>query len=162
MLDVGTGVAALACAYAECLPQLEVVGIDVLARPLSIARELVLPTSPARDRVTLRQQDVATLTETETYDLAWLPLPFIGADRVEQAVDRVVVALKQGGCVLLPHGRYGDDPAEDALNRLKSLAYGGSTLDTAAVLDLAAAHSLQAWTVPMPPGAPAMVLGTKR
>ena len=41
MLDVGTGVAAMAVAYAELFPRLTVVGIDVMPRVLAMAEETV-------------------------------------------------------------------------------------------------------------------------
>ena len=53
-LDVGTGVAALAVAYAELFPRLTVVGIDVLPRVLALAGQTVAaefgrrPGRPAR------------------------------------------------------------------------------------------------------------------
>ena len=76
MLDVGTGVAALAASYAELFPELTVVGIDVLPRVLALAEDL-LRTSPVADRVILREQDVSGLTDEATYALAWLPAPFV-------------------------------------------------------------------------------------
>ena len=53
MLDVGTGVAALAVAYAELFPRLTVVGIDVLPRVLALAAQTVAASSVG-DRVVLR------------------------------------------------------------------------------------------------------------
>ena len=62
MLDVGTGVAAMAVAYAELFPELTVVGLDVLPRVLALAATTVAASQVA-DRVVLREQDVATLDE---------------------------------------------------------------------------------------------------
>src|SRR6476620_9165419 len=53
MLDVGTGVAAMAVAYAELFPRLTVVGIDVLPRVLRLAQRTVAASS-VNDRVVLR------------------------------------------------------------------------------------------------------------
>jgi len=66
MLDVGTGVAAMAVAYAELFPQLTVVGIDVMPRVLALAEQTVAASSVS-DRIILRQQDVISLDEPETY-----------------------------------------------------------------------------------------------
>jgi methylase of polypeptide subunit release factors len=74
MLDVGTGVAAMAVAYAELFPQLTVVGIDVMPRVLALAEQTVAASSVS-DRIILRQQDVISLDEPETYAFAWLPAP---------------------------------------------------------------------------------------
>ena len=74
MLDVGTGVGALAVAYAEVFSELTVVGIDVLPRVLALAGATVAASSVA-GRVVLREQDVGALDEPDTYSLAWLPAP---------------------------------------------------------------------------------------
>jgi methylase of polypeptide subunit release factors len=68
MLGTRTGTGGLAVAAAEALPQVTVVGLDVLPRVLALA-EQVRAASPAADRVVLRQQDVTTLHEQDTYDL---------------------------------------------------------------------------------------------
>lgn len=65
MLDVGTGVAAMAIAYAELFPALTVVGLDVLPRVLEHAAA-TLAASEVRDRVLLREQDVSSLDEVAT------------------------------------------------------------------------------------------------
>jgi SAM-dependent methyltransferase len=76
MLDVGTGIGALAIGFAQTFPQLCVTGIDVLPRVLDLARAQVAA-SPVASRVQLRLQDVADLTDEACYDLAWLPAPFV-------------------------------------------------------------------------------------
>ena len=57
MLDIGTGVGALAVAFARVFPQLHVLGIDVLDRPLELARQNIAASDVA-GRVTVRKQDV--------------------------------------------------------------------------------------------------------
>jgi hypothetical protein len=100
MLDVGTGVAALAVAYAELFPRLTVVGIDVLPRVLALAAQTVSASSVA-DRVILREQDVSSLDEPETYAFAWVPAPFLPASGLAAGVERVVDALRPGGWLML-------------------------------------------------------------
>ncbi len=80
MLDVGTGVGALAVAYAEQLPQLTVTGIDVSSRVLALGRDYVAGT-PVADRVHLRERDVTAIEEEAAYDLAWLPAPLCRPSR---------------------------------------------------------------------------------
>lgn len=70
MPDVGTGVAALAVAYAELFPQLTVVGIDVMPRVLAMAEQTVAQSSVG-DRIILREQDVMLLDDPE-------PMPWRG------------------------------------------------------------------------------------
>jgi SAM-dependent methyltransferase len=161
MLDVGTGVGALAVAYAEQFPALNVVGIDVLPRVLALARAAVAE-HPARDRVVLREQDVATLDEPETYALAWLPAPFVPPQPLQAGVDRLSTAVVPGGWVVVGHGRFTGDPLDDAVNRFKTVAYGGTALDdaqAAALLGEAGFEDVR--TVPTPPGAPALTVGRR-
>ncbi|MFI6936838.1 methyltransferase [Streptomyces sp. NPDC050287] len=76
ILDIGTGIAALALALAEAYPRTEVVGIDVMERVLELARkELADTRTEAADRVTLRHADVVGIAERAAYDLVWLPHP---------------------------------------------------------------------------------------
>ena len=92
MLDVGTGVAALAASYAELFPELTVVGIDVLPRVLAMAEDLLLA-SPVADRVILREQDVIELTDQSTFALAWLPAPFVPEAAMQAGVPRIARSL---------------------------------------------------------------------
>ena len=57
-------------------PAPAVVGIDVLPRAVDLARQLVDERGLDR-RFEVRQQGVEDLDDTESYDLAWLPAPFI-------------------------------------------------------------------------------------
>ena len=161
MLDVGTGVAALAVAYAELFPALTVVGIDVLPRVLALA-ETTRAGHPAGHRVVLREQDVATLDEPDTYALAWLPAPFVPAEPLRVGVDRIRTALVPGGWLVLGHGRFTGEPLDDAVSRFKTVAYGGTALDdvqAAALLRDAALEDVR--SVPTPPGAPALTVGRR-
>jgi predicted O-methyltransferase YrrM len=161
MLDVGTGVAALAVAYAELFPGLTVVGIDVMPRVLALA-ERTVASSSASDRIILRQENVQDLDEHETYDFAWLPAPFIPEAALSAGVARVVDSLRPGGWLMLGHGKYGGSAANDAVSRFKTIAYGGTALngDEAAVL-LRTSSLVDVRTVPTPTGAPAITVGRK-
>lgn len=161
MLDVGTGVAALAVAYAELFPELSVVGIDVLPRVLEMARKLVV-TSGVADRVVLRHQDVAGLTDEDSFALAWLPAPFVPEPALRAGVPRVARALIPGGWVTLGHGKLGDDPVDEALTRFKTICYGGTPLDDQQAQDLLqGAGLIEVRTVPTPPHAPAITVGRR-
>jgi hypothetical protein len=161
MLDVGTGVAGLAVSFAEHFPALTVVGIDVLPRVLALAAHTVAA-STVEDRVILRQQDVGTLQEPDTYVFAWVPAPFLPEQALREGVFRVVDALVAGGWLMLGHGKYAGTPAEDALLRFKTIAYGGTALDDDQAEELLRNAQLgDVRTVPTPAGSPAITLGRK-
>ena len=161
MLDVGTGVAALAASYAELFPELTVVGIDVLPRVLALAEDL-LRSSPVADRVVLREQDVSELTDEATFALAWLPAPFVPEGALRAGLPRVVRALVPGGWLIVGHGKFADDPLDDALTRFKTVSYGGTPLSNPQAQGLLAEAGLaEVTTVPTPAGAPAITVGRR-
>jgi hypothetical protein len=161
MLDVGTGVAAMAVAYAELFPELTVVGLDVLPRVLALGASAVAASRVA-DRVVLREQDVATLDEEATYALAWLPAPFLPEAALRAGTPRVARAMAPGGWVMLAHGKFADAPVDNAVTRFKTVAYGGTALDDEQAQRLLRDAGLQdVTTPPTPPGAPAITVGRK-
>jgi protein-L-isoaspartate O-methyltransferase len=161
MLDVGTGVGALAVAFARVFPQLQVLGIDVLDRPLELARRNIAASDVAA-RVTVRRQDVAEFTDDAGFDLAHFPAPFIPRLAVQAGLPRVAAALRPGGWVFVGRGKFGGTPAEDALTRLKTLVYGGTPLDEAEASDLLRAAGLTSVRpFPTPEGAPGITIGQK-
>lgn len=161
ILDVGTGVGALALAYAEAFPAARVVGIDVSERALGLAAATVAA-SPAGERVELRRADVAELEDEQGFDLAWVPAPFVPEPALRRGVGRVAAALRPGGWIMLGHGRYGADPVDDALNRFKTTAFGGTPLDDGeAEAMLTAAGFGRVVHAPTPPGAPAVALARR-
>jgi hypothetical protein len=161
MIDVGTGVAGLAVSYAEVFPELTVVGIDVLARVLALARETVAA-SPVADRVVLREQDVATLDEPDTYALAWLPAPFVPEAPLRLGVLQLRNALVPGGWLVMGHGKYAGNPVEDAVGRFKTVAFGGTALDDGQAAGLLREAGLEdVHSMPTPAGAPALTVGRR-
>jgi SAM-dependent methyltransferase len=161
MLDVGTGVAALAASYAELFPELTVVGIDVLPRVLALAEEL-LRTSPVADRVVLREQDVSELTDDAAFALAWLPAPFVPEAALRAGVPRIVRSLLPGGWLIVGHGKLAGDPLDVALTRFKTVSYGGTPLSDAQAQSLLhEAGLVDVATMPTPEGAPAITVGRR-
>jgi SAM-dependent methyltransferase len=162
MLDVGTGVGAMAVAFARVFPHLHVLGIDVLDRPLELARQNIAASDVAA-RVTVRKQDVADFTDGTGFDLAWLPAPFVSRPAVRAGLPRVAAALRPGGWVFVGRGKFGGTPAEDARTRLKTLVYGGTPLDEAEAAGLLRGAGLTSVRpVPTPDGAPGITIGQKR
>lgn len=161
MLDVGTGIAALAVAWAETFPQLTVVGLDVLPRVLAMAADTVAASS-VQGRVILREQDVADLDEEDTYALAWLPAPFLPETVLREGIKRATRALVPGGWVMLGHGKFGSDPLDNAVGRFKTVVYGGTALeDEGARAMLSDAGLTEVFTQRTPPGVPALTYGRK-
>jgi precorrin-6B methylase 2 len=162
MLDVGTGVGAIARGFASAFPALEVTGIDVAERVLSLGQRL-LETSPANGRVVLRRQSVAEVDEVEAYDLAWVPAPFVPSEALYDGLDRCARSLRPGGWLLIGHAKLtGAAPLQEALTRWKTLAYGGTALDDQQAADaLRDVGLLDVMTMPTPPGAPAITVGRK-
>jgi protein-L-isoaspartate O-methyltransferase len=161
MLDVGTGIGALAIGYAQTFPQLHVTGIDVMPRVLELARAH-LETSPVASRVELRHQDVAALTDEAGYDLAWIPAPFVPEAALSAGIARVVDALRPGGLLVVGHGTLDGTDLQNAITRFKTVAYGGTSLDGPSARNLLSQHDLTAvQTVLTPPGAPRMTVGRR-
>ena len=161
MLDIGTGVAAMAVGFAHVFPQLHVLGIDILDRALDLARQAIASSDVAA-RVTVCKQDVADFTGDTGFDLAFLPAPFISQPAVHSGLPRVAAALHPGGWLMVGHGKFGGTPVEDALTRLKTITYGGAPLDEAAASQLLRDAGLtSARTLPTPRGAPAITIGQK-
>jgi Methyltransferase small domain len=69
LLDVGTGVGAIALEAAARCPSLSVVGIDIWEPALALARVNVAA-SPDAARIEIRAQDVTSLDEVASYTLA--------------------------------------------------------------------------------------------
>ena len=161
MLDVGTGVAAGAVAFAQQFPQLHVLGIDILDRALDLARQAIAA-SDAAARVSVRKHYFADCADDAGFDVAWLPAPFFALPALRSGMPRVAAALRTGGWLIVGHGKFGGTPVQDALTRLKTIAYGGTPLDEGAACHLLRNAGLTSvWPVPTPPGAPAITIGQK-
>ena len=161
MLDVGTGVGALAVAFAQVFPQLHLLGIDVIDRPLELARQNIAASDVAA-RVRVRKQDVAGFTDDTGFDLAYLPAPFVPRSALQAGLPRVAAALRPGGWVFVARGKFDGTPAENALTRLKTLVYGGTPVDEAEASDLLRSAGLTSVRpVPTPDGAPGITIGQK-
>lgn len=161
MLDIGTGVGALAVSFAEAFPQLHVLGIDVLDRALALARQAIAA-SGAAARVTVCNMDVADFADDTGFDVAWLPAPFIPQPALSAGLPRVTAALRSGGWLMVGHGKFGGTAIEDAVTRLKTIAYGGTPLDEATACRLLRDAGLTSVRpVPTPRGAPAITIGQR-
>jgi SAM-dependent methyltransferase len=99
ILDVGTGTGWLAIALAEAYPEARVVGIDIFAPALELARANVSAAN-LDARIELRQQDALDVANTAEFSATWLPLPFLPAAIVPAVLEAVRGSLRPGGCLV--------------------------------------------------------------
>ena len=185
-LDIGVGVAELAAAFCEAMPNARVVGIDVLPRVLALAQQTITARG-LRDRLEVRLVAVQELTDVAKFDLAWMPAPFLPEEVFPVGLRRVHDALRSGGwpastsapprrrlfrpCSTPPvpqpdrvgAGRFDDDALATSVTRWKTLRSGGTPLtpdDARASLDSAGFVEIR--ELPTPPGAPALYAARKK
>jgi SAM-dependent methyltransferase len=160
MLDVGTGVAALALEAAAQRPSLRIVGIDIWEPALALARANVAA-SPHAGRIQVRTQDVTRFDEVAAYTLAWLPAPFLSLAVAQAALDRLVVALAPGGYLVVGLYLPPADAVGAALAALRLTRSGGHVWESSAMEAELSARGLSAVeTGPGPPGV-TFVLGRR-
>jgi SAM-dependent methyltransferase len=123
-LDSGVGVAALSIEMARLWPSLHVVGIDQWAPALALARDRVRAAGLAT-RIELREQAGEELSDTDAFDLAWIPGAFVSEEASRALVQRIFRALRPGGWLLFAMVRSRHDPLTDALTRLRTSLFGG-------------------------------------
>lgn len=138
-LDVGTGTGWLSIATARMFPNLDVVGLDVFDAALALARANVA-SEGLEGRIDLRLQDVAELDEVDAYDIVWLPLPFLPAAVVPQAVAAASRALRPGGWILPGTFAGPDDRLSLLLTDLRIVRSGGHPWQTDEMLTMLADH----------------------
>ena len=153
LLDVGVGVAELACAFCRAVPGANVVGIDPLPRAIELAAA-TLARHGLAGRIELRCQGVQALEDDQVFDLAWLPLPFIPAAAVHEGLPRVLRALRPGGWLLLPGSTF-QPGAKDEIARWQVHLTGGTMLSDGERGELLQAAGFESPTpLNTPPGAP--------
>jgi hypothetical protein len=91
---------------------------------LDIARKN-LAQSGVADRVELRLQRVEHLDDKTIFTLAWLPGPFIDANIVATALERIYRALMPGGWLIFGLHPRPTDALGDALTNLRIVRSGG-------------------------------------
>jgi len=136
ILDIGTGVGALAVAFCRTFPASTVVGIDPWSPSLALARENVTA-ADLDSRITLLEARIEDF-KGEGFDLVWMPVIFLPEQILGRAVARAVAAMRPGAEIVL--GRYtgSDDPLETALGDLRTIRSGGTLLgpeDTQSLLE---------------------------
>ena len=135
ILDIGSGVAALSISCCRVWPAASVVGVDPWEPAMKLAAQNVAEAG-LEDRITLRAMGIEDITDTDAFDLAWMPAPFLPRSVLESGVPVVARALRPGGWLVL--GRYAapQDALAEALADLRTVRGGGTPLsnDEAAAL----------------------------
>jgi SAM-dependent methyltransferase len=137
VLDIGTGVGALAVAFCRTFPDSTVVGIDTWELSLELARQNVA-SAGFGSRITLRATPIDAFHDNDGFDLVWMPVIFLSCAILDDAVAHAVAAMRPGAQIVL--GRYAgpDDPVAGALGDLRTIRSGGTLLnaaDTRALLE---------------------------
>lgn len=127
ILDIGSGVAALSISCCRVWPAASVVGVD----PWEPARELAVQNIAAaglQERITLRPVSIQEIDDTDSFDLAWMPAPFLPRSVLDAGVPVVARSLRPGGWLVL--GRYTapHEPLPEALAALRTVRGGGTPL----------------------------------
>ncbi|OLT30334.1 hypothetical protein BJF83_08480 [Nocardiopsis sp. CNR-923] len=125
VLDVGTGIGAVAATVLDRVPGSRAVGLDTDPRALRLAEEHLAGLG-VRDRVDLRLLDVADLTVDDVFDLAWLPVSVLSPDAADTALRRVHSALRPGAWLVSATavGPNGDGGTRDAVLRWRMARSG--------------------------------------
>jgi len=161
-LDVGVGVAGLSIAMVHLWPSLNVVGIDPWAPALALAHENVRRAG-LTDRIQLREQSVGDLSDTNAFDLAWLPSAFIPATVIPTACGKAYRALRPGGWLLFAMAHSGTDKATASFVRLRTVLWGGTLIapnQVEAVLKQTGFADVR--TLPSPKGAIVALVAARR
>jgi SAM-dependent methyltransferase len=127
ILDIGSGVAALSISCCRVWPEASVVGVDPWEPAMKLAVQNVTEAG-LEDRITLRAFAIEDLTDTDSFDLAWMPAPFLPRSVLASSVPVVARSLRPGGWLVL--GRYAapQDALAEALADLRTVRGGGTPL----------------------------------
>ncbi len=160
-LDIGVGVGLLAIEFCRLWPELRVVGLDIWAPSLALARGNVAAAG-LEGRIELREQAGQDLPDEAAFDVAWMASSFMAEATIPEAVRRVHRALRPGGWILFATARPGD-PLSTALARLRTVAFGGTFTTPDEIERLLRQHGYaDVSTLPGPPSAPVGVVAGRR
>jgi precorrin-6B methylase 2 len=127
ILDIGSGVAALSISCCRVWPAATVVGVDPWEPAMKLAAQNVAEAG-LEDRITLRAMGIEDITDSDAFDLAWMPAPFLPRSVLESGVPVVARSLRPGGWLIL--GRYAAprEALAEALADLRTVRGGGTPL----------------------------------
>jgi precorrin-6B methylase 2 len=155
LLDVGVGVAALACAFCEAVPGSRVIGLDVEPRAVALAEARVRERGLA-DRVDVRTVGIEAFDEEAVADLAHMSPVFIPPSVLPEAMKRIRAALRPGGWLAL--SGVVREGADDATRWMAHNAGGSAVTDVDVAALATAAGFAEPIAPPLPPGAPRVLV----
>ena len=162
ILDIGSGVAALSISCCRVWPAASVVGVDPWEPAVELAAANVAAAG-LQDRITIRPISIEEIDDTDAFDLAWMPAPFLPRAVLEAGVPVVARSLRPGGWLVL--GRYTapQDPLPEALADLRTVRGGGTPLtDDEAIALLESGGLTNVRAVPSDWGAPIRFVAGQR
>ena len=126
LLEVGVGIGAFASTLCRHYPGVSAVGLDVLQPVLDLVATATAEAALA-DRIELRLQSVADLTDVARYDLAWMPQAFIPRPAFGPGLSAVRRALRPNRwlVLLLAAAPSGADPFQQAVQTHGAHLTGG-------------------------------------
>jgi predicted O-methyltransferase YrrM len=136
-LDVGTGVAEIAIQMCHLFPELHVVALEPQEAPLAEALSNV-EAAALSERIELRAQRIEDLTESEKFDLVWLPQMFLRQEVLERGLRTAWSALRAGGWIVLLAVSAPGMTLDAAFWRLRNVLWGGDPLYPEQVAELLA------------------------
>jgi SAM-dependent methyltransferase len=162
-LDLGTGVGMVAIEVVRLWPKARVVGLDVWAPSLALARENVRRAGLG-ERIELREQGGQDLPDEAAFDIAWVAQPFIPGELMGRILERVHRALRPGGWVVTGTANTSSpDPLSASIGRLLTGTWGGGVVSNVEVeAMLTGAGFAEVRTMPAPPTAPAVFIVGRR
>jgi hypothetical protein len=100
-LDVGMGGGGVSIAMCREFPGLRAVGLDVSEAAIAVASEDIAAAGLA-DRIEARLQSVTDIADTQTFDLIWLPQPFLPPTVLSAALPRLFRAARPAAALVMP------------------------------------------------------------
>jgi predicted O-methyltransferase YrrM len=161
-LDVGTGVAEISIQMCHLFPALRVVALEPQEAPFAEARRNVAA-ARLRERIELRAQRIEELTESEQFDLVWLPQMFLKQEVLARGLRTSRAALRPGGWIVLLAVSAPGMTLDAAFWRLRNVLWGGDPLYPEQVAELLTATEFaRVQILPTAPGfVPKLIVGQR-
>ena len=161
-LDIGVGVGMLSIEMARLWPALNIVGIDPWAPALVLARKNV-KAAGLEARIKLREQAAQDLSDSDAFDLVWLPSPFFAGCSNRPGGRGGTPCPEAGRWVLVATVRSNNDSIAGLVWQLRLAQFGGwRARPQEAESKLRALGFGAVQSLPAPPHAPvALIAGRK-
>ncbi len=133
ILDIGCGVAGLSIAFCTEFPDATVVGVDLWAPALELARRNVA-VAGLDARIDVVETAIQDYRDDVGFDLIWLPAIFIPAVAIDDVLNTAFELIRPGGEIVV--GAFNDSPdaLTNALDALMTVRSGGSLLTATEII----------------------------